>query len=756
MKTTRCLLASAALIIFAPFTLHATEYQTGTFFLQSLGGTQGPPYPYDPTFGTVPMTEIGPDKYVIQDGDSESFQSGGLMAMDSIDPGDTNNVGTNGYDYTPPPNIRNYAKYGAQIFSLLDTNSVLNDGNDTNLYNACVAINGSTNGLPWLTVAQYGPGAVIIRADNFDYTQTNVDLALLVCDKVETPTWKAIDFSGASDAQDGWLVQGTVPYSQVTSTMFMLVTNINTTYNAFFRVMPYDGPQVVITGTNQPYDTVSNLITLITQIYDLSGTTNEGFLVDVNGDAVSTHSSLSNNAITLDTKYNPNGQDYGIDNVDLTVQGFASVYGYTTNAPGDTKLIFTSATSIPLDFENVNYLLFQSALAERDIGTNTILFVCNKEEDFTCTISDPSSNVVASYAGHIPGPVTVEIDWNFTEADGVTPYSNSTYIVHFTASDPDDFLFPNQIANNDEIRKAAGCYITYEQEPTITTEGEYTDEEDHTWLNETLTGLYQDLYFQDGITEYLNSDIGANRDYSDCQGLIQNFDFPRWADFMGPALSNSYTSFVDGLDYPRYSDLTIGGAHGTGTTIGGYGAHSIPWLADEITPPLLQSWLQAPSLAPQWRLRKAALWACLAGEIPVYSAQNPGPNGETNPPVSFPLACGIRYQQIQERNYIRKNTCWLIDGLLPQRLQGPGSVDSSAQVAEEADELWVCGANAYPGGCDPTYSSYWVVQQMQGMYPVLAPGASANLDIFGYLYLPYTSIYDDQLEMLDHHNVKTR
>ena len=38
------------------------------------------------------------------------------------------------------------------------------------------------------------------------------DFALLVCDKVETPTWKNIDFLGASDAQDGWLVQGMVPH----------------------------------------------------------------------------------------------------------------------------------------------------------------------------------------------------------------------------------------------------------------------------------------------------------------------------------------------------------------------------------------------------------------------------------------------------------------------------------------------------------------------------------------------------------------
>ena len=735
MKSTWNCLASVTSIVFITGILHAS-----TYFVQSLGGTDGPPLPFDPTHGAAPITEISPDHYYVEDGEPESFGSRGMMAMNSMDPGDTNNVGTNGYDDTPPPNIRNYAKYSQQLFSTLDTNSILTELNDTNLYNACVAINGPTNGLPWLTVVPYGSGAVIIRADNFDYSQTNVDLALLVCDKVETPTWKAIDFNGASDTQDGWLVQGTVPYLQVTSTMFMLVTNINTTYPAFFRAMPYDGPQVVITGTNQPYDTVSNIITLTTQIYDLSGTTNEAFLVDVNGDPGAIGSFLTNNAITLDTKYNPNG----LNNVDLTAQGFGSVYTYATNAPGDMKRIFTSATSIPLDFENVNYLLFQSALAERSIGTNAMVWMCNKEEDITCDIMDPSSNIVVSYGGHITGPTPVEIDWNFTEADGVTPYSNDTYIVHFVASDPDDFLFPNHIANNDEVRRAAGCYITYEQEPTYTGNGLYTDQEDQTWLEQTLKELYNDIYWGYGLTQYGNGDVGANRQWSDCQGLIQNGSFPKWTDFMGPAMSNTYTSFVDGLDYAKYSDLTIGGAHGTGRTIGGGGAHSLPWLKDEFTPAQLQSWLQAPNIAPQWRLRKAALWSCSAGLDPVDPK-----NG-----VGFAAACGIRLSYLQNKNYIAKNTAWVVNGLLPNLLHGPSSWDSSAKVAATADELWVCGPLPYPGGCDPTYASGWVVRQMTGVYSELNDMKQADLDIRGYIYLPYTSIYDGNLLMLDHSNVK--
>ena len=732
-----------------------------TYWLQSMGG-QGvsAPLPFNP-YPNDPVEEIAPDQYLIKDGtgttSSGSYSMMTTSSADGIDPNDTNNVGTNTYSDNTPPNIRNYAKYGAQIFSWLDTNSVLNEWNDTNLYTACADISGPTNGLPLLTIVPYGPDGVLIRADNFDYSQTNTYLALLVCDKVETPTWKAIDFNGASDAQDGWLVQGTVQSSQVTSTMFFQVTNLNQSYNAFFKVIPYAGPQVTIIGTNQPYDTVSNAITLTTQIYDLTGTTNEHFLVDVNGDAISTRSTLTNNTITLDTKYNPDG----MNNVDLTAQGFASVYSHTTasNAPTDTPSRFTTATSIPLDFENVNYLVFQSWLADPAIGTNGIVFYCGEAENITATITDPAnSNVVASYGGSIGGASYVEIDWNFTEADGVTPYSNSTYLVTFTASDPDTFTFPNQIESNDGVRRPAGCFITYQQEAPFTGYGQYIDQEDELWLESTLVNLYQDIYDPEGLTQYTPGQVGDNRQWAKCQGLIAG-SYPQWADFMPDAFSDTYSNTIDGLFHPKYSDLTIGSAHGDGNHIGGYGLHDFPWLVDMMTPDDLEGWLK--KVGTDWRLRKAAIWACAAGASDVYSIGNPGPQGQTNGSgPDFQTGCGIRPTGVQVRNYIRKNSAWMTCGLLPFQMEetgGGSGVDSSPKVATEADDLWVEGGT--PGIDDPTYSTFWVVVQMQGMYSTslgspMPGGVGATLQPFGYPYLPYTSIYDDQIWLLDNSNIK--
>jgi hypothetical protein len=728
-------------------TLSCNVLMAGTYYLQSMGGTDGPPYPFNPN-PDAPTTQVGSDTYLVDD--TETMDTGAMMfsgftmsaaALDPSDPG-TNNP--DGPDGPTKPNIRNYAKYGAQIFQVLDTNSVLNEIGDTNLYNACAVINGPTNGLPWLTIKPFGEAGVIIRADNFDYSQTNAPLALLVCDKVETRTWKAIDFGGASDAQDGWLVQGTV--SQPQSTMFFQVTNLNMTYPAFFKVIPYNGPQVVIAGTNQPFDIVSNIISLTAQIYDLTGTTNEGFIVDVNGDNISTHASLSNNTITLDTKYNPNGQDYGIDNVDLTVKGLASVYSYNdltvfTNTPVDMKTVFTSAASIPLDFENVNYLLFQSSLCPRDVGTNGILFVCKKEEDVTATITDPRNNqIVASYGGHVVGPVMVEIDWNFTEADGVTPYSNTTYLVHFTASDPDDFQFPNFIDEGGAVRRGTGCFITYESEPPFFTEGQYTDMEQSDWLDGTLVLLYKLIYGGNFVTDYTTDDIGPDRQYVDSQGLKPGNN-GQWVNFMEPAMTNSFLDDLN-LPVPKYSDLTIGGAHGNGRIIGGNPGHLIQWLPDQFSPADLQSWLQ--EVGPRWRLRKAALWSCLSG-------QTPGIN--TNE-MDWMDGCGIRGLQIQRRSYCDKNAAWVLDGLLPTRLGGPTSVDSMAHVACAADQLWVAGPND-DGIGDPTYASGWVWITMRGLYPDdLGNTKVADFDQRGYIYLPYTTIYDSEIKLLDHSHIK--
>jgi hypothetical protein len=388
MKTTWNRWASVLLTAFITSTLHA-----GTYFVQSLGGTNGAPYPFDPTDGAAPISEIGPDQYLVDDSDFVSLRSGGMMAMDSINPNDAGSDGGSGG--SAPPNIRNYAKYGQQIFSLLDTNSL--SETDTNLLNACAAMPVDTNTVSMLFIQPYGPSAVIIRADNFDYSQTNLDFALLVCDKVETPTWKAIDFGGASDAQDGWLVQGIVPNWKVSSSMFMLITNINLTYPAFFQAIPYGGPQVAINGDPQPYDVVSNTITLNAQILDLSGTTNEQFDVSVDDDVARYGLDTTNSVVSVDTRYNV----AGLHNVYLKVYSGASVYE-PTNAPDNTKVEFSSFASVPIDFENNNYVVFASDNASPEIGTNFFYYSISKAQNVAGIIFDPSDgHVVLAFTNYV-------------------------------------------------------------------------------------------------------------------------------------------------------------------------------------------------------------------------------------------------------------------------------------------------------------------------------------------------------------------
>lgn len=119
---------------------------------------------------------------------------------------------------------RNYEKFANQGFSLIDTNYAASY--DTNLYDVCISFPPVTGTDATLQIQRYGNG-VVIRALNFDYAAESRDFALIVCDDVARPTWKEIDFDGVSDAQDGWLVQGTVPNWKVAGEMFFQVTNIS-------------------------------------------------------------------------------------------------------------------------------------------------------------------------------------------------------------------------------------------------------------------------------------------------------------------------------------------------------------------------------------------------------------------------------------------------------------------------------------------------------------------------------------------------
>lgn len=91
---------------------------------------------------------------------------------------------------------------------------------------------------------------------------------------------------------------------------------------------------------------------------------------------------------------------------------------------------------------------------------------------------------------------------------------------------------------------------------------------------------------------------------------------------------------------------------------------------------------RSPAGSPS-EIRKAALWSCSSGLDPIDPK-----NG-----VGFAEACGIRPTRVQMKNYVMKNTAWVVDGLLPNLLQGPDSVDSSAHVATQAELLWVSGPN---------------------------------------------------------------
>ena len=152
MKTTGNRLAIFTLTVFISCSLRAN-----TYYLASRGGADGsPPYPMDPSKGTLPLTEVGDGQYVVEDSSGESFRSSRFIAMASIDPDDSGTNSSNGLQ-SPAPHVRNYTKYGGQIFSVLDTND-LASGTDTNLYNACAAIPPDTNMAAVLIIQPYEIG----------------------------------------------------------------------------------------------------------------------------------------------------------------------------------------------------------------------------------------------------------------------------------------------------------------------------------------------------------------------------------------------------------------------------------------------------------------------------------------------------------------------------------------------------------------------------------------------------------------------
>jgi len=633
-----------------------------------------------------------------------NFGSGGASPEDQTD---------------PPPDISNYAKFVAQSFSLIDTNSVT----DTNLYNACAGFS-DTNTTPLLQIAQYEPGCLVIKASHFDYSSESRNFCVVVCDKLETPLYKNMDlFAPSNNVQNGgWLVQGSVPAWQVIDPMFLVVSNISTVYNAFFQAVPYNGPVVTFSGAS-PYDTVSNLVALQATVMDLSGVTNENWTVNVDG-AEARYTLGAGNTFTFDTKYNVDG----LDNIFLTVGNQARIVD-TNNLPDNQEIFFSSSSSIPLDIENPQYLAFASDWCPPEAGTNYIYYYLDKDQGIAYTISSPvDGRVVASFTGTATAGV-VAIPWNMTEADGVTPYSNDTYVVTFTAYDPVTWVSTNSLDKGGNIRVPAGCFLTYEWEDPSTPTGSFLDNDADTAIAGNLLYLYQDIYDQWGLTEYYDWMVGPNRNWAQC--LPYNAAYKSFNGILAYGMTNSDV----------FSELTMAQAHGSGPTIGGGSyLHDVVWV---------QNFARNVSFCTtphNWRLRKANIFTCYNAD-PSLTIQGTY--------STWPEACGIRDTGLQMTSVVYKNCGLFFVGSLPQGYinASTSATQGTADVAEFCDQVWVCGEYEWPGACDPTYSFKFAVLNTIALYPDLTKAAPA---LAGYPYCVYDAWQDEALRNLDTSGVKTR
>jgi len=625
--------------------------------------------------------------------------------------------------HTNPPNIPNNQKYMDQVFVRVDTNDAA--ANDTNLYKVCATIPHVTTSAPVVQISRYGTNALILKASHFDYSAETVrDFALIVCDTPITPVWRNINLLNTTNTQNGWMVQGLIPNWEVTDPMFLMVSNLNLAYNAFFQVIPYGGPQVTLTGPQQD-SVVTNIVTLTATVSDLSGITNEQFALTVNGDTAR-YSIGSSNTINLDTRYSPNG----IQEIELNAGNQCASVFDPQNPPADTKLSFDSQATLSLDFENNNYLVWSGDNCSPEVGTINILFAVGEAQPIAATITEPvSGRIVASYSGYVPYATTVAIPWNFTDSDGVSPYTNDTYAVQFTAYDPDGFGLTNNI-DRTGVRTAGGAILTYEEEDSSTTTGGYLDSQAYQWIS-AISTLYMTLYYNDwpSITQYYPSQIGGGRDNSE-------------SDYFPWILTGGYqqpwaTQVYSALTQTCFSDFNYYMGHANGIGLGGSGPGSH----------FVMGWIDTTDVysqviackTPNWRMRKVALWACYTDAATPPRGKDLTAGGTYK---DWPAAFGIRGTTQQMRSFMGKNVGLFFGGELPQGGYSGTYGGTSSEVAADFDQLWVTGPSSYSGGCDPTYSFAWAVRQIEGMCPLMLQGMPSWI---GFGYLPYTGIFDSNL-----------
>jgi hypothetical protein len=657
-------------------------------------------------------------------------------------PGGGGGGGTNYYN--PPPDISNYLKYKAQSFSVIDTNAAAES--DTNLYNALLAFADDSSTDPTLQVLPFGDHCLLFKASHFDYSgETTRDFCLAVCDKLETPLYKIIDLSKPTNniQNGGWLLQGWVTAQRVTDSMFLIVSNTSRIYNGFFRVIPYGGPSIELTGVSAG-DTVSNTISFQVKINDLSGITNEQIAVLV--DSLPARFSLgSSNFVNLDTRYAPNGSEF----LSVIAENTSALIFDPQIGGTDNKLIYNTKTNLQLDFENPIYLTFAGDESSPDVGTNYSVFTISEPEYVTGKITDPSNGrVIKSYSGYVPYATSVAFAWNFNDTNG-SAYAKDSYVFTFKAN-PSSSPFTStksQFGDNTTtlvitngigkqgVRQGGYCIRNYEEEDPSTTLGALVNSKQEMW-GDTLEFLYRTLYYgQSGsIPEYSIADIGPNR---------SNPAFPHFPFAVNDATEFTWPLFLHAVLTNRiYSDFNYGPGHANGYFMGaGPKPAGQNYVNDTIGVDMVEPWVFGlNNTNKNWRMRKVAMWGC-----------NTGNKSFTGGYHGWPEAFGIRTTGQQIHGWTKKNAGLFFLGDLAFLPYG-SSHSTISEVAFSFDFIWIDGAVPFPGSCDPTYSFQFALETTLGTYPELV---AAKPYLYGFPFLPYSSVYDDELMLNNISHVKT-
>jgi len=703
--------------------------KSGTFWLE--GGPEDspfPPLPIPPVGDDFAVFDLGNGQFLVDDSnvDLGSLQ---IMAreMTSQSAPPSPPGGGGGQPYTPPPDIPNAEKYAAQRFSVIDLNEAAS--NNASLYAICTSFPADNNTDPYLQIARYGSDAVIVKASHFDFSAEERDFALLICDKVNTPLWRDVNLMSPGNSQDGWLIQGIVKNWQVTDPMFLLVSNLNLSYNGFFRAIPYSGPEVTISSP-EPYSVVANSISLSVGVRDLSGTTSLKSKILING--LEGRASISgNNSVTIDTRYAP----LGVATVKINVQNDNATVLSPQTSEGDVKLIYDGSAELPLIFANSLSLSAASDLCTTDVGTNYIWFYLDAPQQVQAVVFSPSDGRIIQSNSWYASAGDVAVGWNFTDSNGTTAYSADSYGIRFSGSTSGTLQFTNSI-DRVGVRPAGGVIIHYQHEkPGWIGAGTWYNGQADTYM-QALEALYESIYSGSfgSLTQYEPWQIGSNR-RNPVAGSIWPLPFA-----LNTTSQNNWPTFLhDTLVNRLYSDFDYGSGHGGSDRIGG--------ISVGVTVSALEvgTWAQAGASGPNgnknWRLRKVAMWSCYSGNLPIDATY-----------VVWTNAFGIRSASAQLHSFMYKNVGLFFKGELPLAGYG-GPSGTSAMVAATLDHIWVTGPLPFPGGCDPTYAFSWAFAQTAGMYPALNLGEPVGL---GHPYLPYTGIYDQNLMQNDYSSIHTQ